>query len=129
MSEIPRDVKNGAKYNPAMQIHDYIEAGAYFEKCVRHCMSWGHTREEAEHIERSNIGYWAGYFDNETMARVYKLFQTQHPVFGTKPAPMNLAIEKGIEWGHKAIEENACLVELIKGGLDKDQEGSAKQKP
>lgn len=99
MSEIPRDVKNGSKYNPAMMITDQAEADAYFEKCVQHCMAWGHTREEAEYIERTNIGYWAGYWDDETAARVHKLYKTSHSVFGDRrPRPAD-AFAVGEEQG------------------------------
>lgn len=40
-------------------------------------------RTEAEKICKSNLGYYAGYYDNETRARVEKLFLCAHPVFGS----------------------------------------------
>ena len=70
------------KYDPAMQIRDQAEADAYFEACVEHCMRAGKTRHEAEAIERSNLGYWAGYYDNATRERVERLYACAHPVFG-----------------------------------------------
>ncbi len=72
----------GDKYGPAMKITDQAEADAYFKECVEHCMSFGNTREQAEPIERSNLGYFAGYYDDETRARVERLFQCAHPIFG-----------------------------------------------
>lgn len=72
----------GDKYGPAMQITDQAKADAYFEECVLHCMSHGSTREEAESIERSNLGYYAGYYNNETRRRVERLYRCAHPVFG-----------------------------------------------
>lgn len=82
MTEFPPNITIGEKYGPAMEITDAAEAKAYFEKCVRHCMSHGRTREEAEDIERQNLGYYAGYGDNEQRARVELLFDCAHPVFG-----------------------------------------------
>lgn len=70
-------------YGPAMMIEDQAEADAYFEQCVAHCMNFGKTREEAEKIERSNLAYYAGYYDTETRERVERLFRCAHPVFGS----------------------------------------------
>ena len=79
---LPDRITKGNKYQPAMRITDLEDAAEYFEACVEHCMRWGHTREEAESIERSNLGYYAGYYDSETRARVERLFNCAHPVFG-----------------------------------------------
>lgn len=76
-------VTYGDKYGYAMQIETQEEADAYFDECVRHQMSFGETtdRAKAEEIERSNIGYWAGYgYDRE---KVERLFRCKHPVFGS----------------------------------------------
>jgi len=68
----------GDKYGPAMIITEQAEADAYFERCVQHGMLF-HTRIEAEKIERINLGYYAGYYNNETRERVERLFKCQHP--------------------------------------------------
>lgn len=74
----------GNKYSPAMKIEEQAEADAYFEECVQHTMdNFGKTRTEAEEVERSNLGYWAGYYSSETRARVERLFKCAHPIFGT----------------------------------------------
>lgn len=73
----------GEKYGPAMKIKDQAKADAYFEECVAHNMKLGdNTREQAERIERVNLGYFAGYYDNETRLRVERLFRCCHPAFG-----------------------------------------------
>ncbi len=73
----------GEKYGPAMEMMDQATADAYFEECVQHCMSrHTKTRAEAESIERSNLGYYAGYYDDETRQRVERLFKCSHPIFG-----------------------------------------------
>ena len=83
MSELSHMISTGDKYGPAMQIAEQSEADAYFERCVQHCMKWGNARDEAERIERANLGYYAGYYSNETRRRVERLFRCAHPVFGS----------------------------------------------
>jgi hypothetical protein len=76
MSEsFSKDITIGQKYDPAMKITDQSEADAYFEKCVTHNMSFGRARDTAEAIERENIGYYAGYYDDATQRRVERLFR------------------------------------------------------
>jgi len=66
-----------------MEVQTEEEAAAYFEELVQRNMSvWGHPREEAESIERRNLGYFAGYYGHETRLRVERLFRCSHPVFG-----------------------------------------------
>lgn len=65
-----------------MEITDQQTANSYFEQCVQHCMRHGRSRVEAKEIERQNLGYYAGYYDDETRARVERLFGCSHPVFG-----------------------------------------------
>ena len=77
-----QNVTIGDKYRPAMEITDQAEADAYFDACVRHTMSFGKGEEEASAIERANLGYFAGYYDHETRARIERLFRCAHPVFG-----------------------------------------------
>ncbi len=80
---IPAKISISEKYGPAMELTEQVEADAYFEKCVVHCVTHGgKTRAEAECIERSNLGYYAGYYDDKTRARVERLFRCAHPVFG-----------------------------------------------
>lgn len=103
MTELRHNITMGEKYGPAMEITDASDARAYFEKCVRHCMAYGRTREEAEDIERQSLGYYAGYYSNETRCRVEKLFGCEHPVFGKiaeqgPPSP-TVAFAKGLAMG------------------------------
>jgi hypothetical protein len=83
MKTIPDKITIGDKYDPAMKITAQEEADEYFEACVQHSMvNLNKTRDEAEQLERTNLGYYAGYYDSETRARVEKLFKCSHPVFG-----------------------------------------------
>lgn len=86
----PEKITYGDMYNPAMEITDPAAATAYFERCVEHAMRWfGKTRREAETLHRANLGYWAGYYGQETRLRIERLFKCEHPVFGpaTDPRP------------------------------------------
>lgn len=89
MPPVPRNVTIENKYAPAMAITDQAEADAYFEACVQHTLSFNdyrlvdRTREEAEKIEREWLGYYAGYYSNETRERVERLFRCEHPMFGS----------------------------------------------
>jgi hypothetical protein len=98
MKTLPRKITLGKKYEPAMEIADQAQADAYFELLVNHSMRFGKTREEAEALERSNLGYFAGYCDHETRLRVERLFRCVHPIFGPasngKPDP-EFAIKLG----------------------------------
>ena len=95
----------GEKYDPSMTVTDQAEADSLFEKLVEHSMSFGNSKEKAEEIERRNLGYWAGYFDNETRERVERLFKCEHPIFGAiakigPPTPLE-AFELGKQWAAK----------------------------
>lgn len=65
-----------------MKISDQAEADRFFEELVKHSISFGKTRAEAEAVERLNLGYYAGYYDIDTRLRVERLFLCAHPVFG-----------------------------------------------
>lgn len=80
--DFPQMVTIGDKYGPAMAITTQADADAYFRRCVKHTMSFGKSRQEAEAVERSNLGYYAGYGTPETRERVERLFKCKHPVFG-----------------------------------------------
>lgn len=80
---IPNEATIGEKCGPAMKITDPEEAKQYFEACVLHNMLISnHSREKAIEIEKTNLGYYAGYYDSEIRARVEKLFNCEHPIFG-----------------------------------------------
>lgn len=83
----PEVITIGEKYGPAMEIEDPHLATQYFEACVQHYMRFGISREEAERIERTNLGYYSGYCNRATQARVERLFGAVHPIFGPVGGP------------------------------------------
>lgn len=91
----------GELYGPAMEVQTQQEADNQFFVIVQHLMRKGRFREEAEAMARSNIGYYAGYYDSETRQRVERLFRCSHPVFGavdaSAPVTSASALAKGRE--------------------------------
>lgn len=82
--QLPDKMTYGEAYGTAMNITDQEEANRYFEALVqRHLRVYPkYTREDAEQIERGNLGYYAGYYDSETRERVQRLFLAVHHIFG-----------------------------------------------
>ena len=68
---------------------------------------YGPAMEIAE-ITKKNLGYFAGYYNHETRARVERLFACEHPVFGKisvqGPPSAEEAFRKGLEFGRKVGE-------------------------
>lgn len=77
----------GESLRPAMEITDANDAKQYFDSYVAFIQK--HLDKDprsdgmtAEQIAKVNIGYFAGYYDNETRGRVERVFGCFHPVFG-----------------------------------------------
>ena len=100
--KFPDEISMGDKYGPALKIETQADADEYFAACVEHNMRLsGRSREEAERVERANLGYFAGYYDLEDRLRVERLFACAHPVFG-KAANGEPTPEEAFEMGQKA---------------------------
>lgn len=100
------NVTLGNKYVDLLgTIHTPEDATEYLEACIEHSMRFGNSREEAEKIERSNIGYVTGYFSNAEAACIQSLFNVVHPIFGSVAQLEQLTpeeiLQKGIELGSK----------------------------
>ena len=103
----------GQRYSAAMAITDQALADRHFKCLVGLCMQAGKTREEAEEIERSNLGYWAGYHDHETRLRVERLFRCQHPFLGKagdEPMPAEEAFNLGKQPGEMMKEKGSGAI-------------------
>jgi hypothetical protein len=91
------------KYFPAMEITDQATADRYFAACLQHHLMVsepGLSAAKAAEIERSELGYWAGYCSRETRLRVEELFNCEHPILG------------------KAKDRDWSLKELLQAGMD-----------
>lgn len=54
---------------------------------------------DGRHIAKQNLGYMAGYYDQEVASQVYEFFECAHPIFGTNFPTPEEAFAKGKEWG------------------------------
>lgn len=102
------------KYEPAMRIERQAEADAYFEELVEHTMcTAGVSRERAELIERTNLGWFAAEYGSETRSRVERLFRCVHPFFGSVadsgPATPEQAFELGRQFAKKMQQRSTDL--------------------
>jgi hypothetical protein len=79
---------NLEKYDPAMRITTQEAADAWLEGLIQLNMGTSEsTPEEADEIERANLGYWAGYGTLETRGRVERLFRCRHPLLPAADEP------------------------------------------
>jgi hypothetical protein len=94
----------GEMYEPAMKIKTKREATAYFTKLIAIHLEAKPTDsiERAVEVQKSNLGYFAGYYDAATRDRVYKLFKAAHPIFGTAHPTPEEAFEMGKKWADKS---------------------------
>jgi hypothetical protein len=86
-----------AKYNP-------YKAKDFLDKYVSHIVEVeGISYDEALDRAKSNLGYFAGYYDKYTCALIYEVYCTEHPVFGKKPYGVSPedAFKAGLEAGYK----------------------------
>jgi hypothetical protein len=101
-----KELTVGEIYGPAMKITDPEDAQNYFNNIVHYMFFIDPTRTEEEHfqIQKSNLGYYAGYYDMETAARVQRLFQCVHPIFGNLNPTAEEAFELGKRWAKGEIK-------------------------
>lgn len=77
----------GECLGPAMKITDQADADQYFHDYaafIQRHLKVEPRRDDmtAEQIAKTNLGYYAGYYDSETRERVERLFTCSHPIFG-----------------------------------------------
>ena len=83
MIEIRDGMTIGEVYGPAMKIQTQTEADEYWQALTAHRIRGGLSRAETDKLEKANLGYFAGYCDDETRERVERLFNCAHPIFGS----------------------------------------------
>jgi len=82
---------NGECLHPAMKITDADDAAQYLRDYVAFIQGFLDKKPRqdgmtAEQIAKTNLGYFAGYYDDETRERVELLFACKHPIFGGRDA-------------------------------------------
>lgn len=74
----------GQTLGPAMEISNQKDADEYLEALIEYYMRDGtKSKNECRELALNNLGYFAGYYDQETANRVKKLFGALHPIFGS----------------------------------------------
>lgn len=102
MIVLPKEMTIKESYAPAMEITDPQRAAEYFEALVQRDVTYfGMSRQEAERVERINLGYYAGYYSEATRERVERLFNCAHPFFGKVSENGTPSAEDAIEAGRK----------------------------
>lgn len=87
IAELEKDTELtlGECYGAAVAVKKQEDADRYFKALVASAQrKWGKTLEQATADEKANLGYYAGYYDQETNIRVQRLYNCQHPVFGKR---------------------------------------------
>jgi hypothetical protein len=102
----------------AMEIKDKKDADQYLMEYISYIQSeidkcTDRIHDNAEEIAKSNLGYFAGYYSNETRERVEKLFCCSHPIFGSikeNGIPTNeQAFEMGERYGTKILRKKKII--------------------
>ena len=73
----------GECLEPAMKITDPEDARQYMAEYVKFIAKHDCGKNTPEEVAKQNLGYYAGYYDNETRMRVEMLFTCAHPVLGS----------------------------------------------
>jgi hypothetical protein len=101
----------GETLGPAMKITEQEDADQYLKAYTAHIQTIMDRETEpnpnpAEQVAKTNLGYYSGYYDNETMIRVQRLFRCSHPIFGSASEGVPSA-EEAFAMGVKAGEGKA----------------------
>ena len=109
---LPKKMTTDECYKPSLEITDPDEAKEYLEALIERSMKYfDNSREEAERIEKGNLGYYCGYYGTEAMIRVHKLFDCEHEIFGKVESADDLPSDEEIfEMGRKWAEDNVSRV-------------------
>jgi len=94
----------GEILSPAMKITDPEDAKQYFKSYVNWIQKYldkepRTDNKTAEQIAKVNLGYFAGYYNNDVQKRVEQLFGAIHPIFGSSVPTPKEAFEKGKKLG------------------------------
>lgn len=66
------------------------EAEEFFTVYVRSIMDAGEIGiEQATHVAKSNLGYYAGYYSNKVRRIIEKKYRCVHPILGSVDEPIS----------------------------------------
>ena len=89
-------------YGSIVEAKTQDEADQKLKALVGLIVKEGKSPRAAKKIAKANIGFYAGYYDEETARRVWKLYRTRHPVFGKRWPKYDEAVHLGMKMARKA---------------------------
>jgi|ERR1044072_2439802 hypothetical protein len=97
---------NSNMLEKAMGINNQEDATQWFEQYVKYVESEliDYPRKDnktAVDICKENLGYYAGYYGDETRERVERLFNCEHPIFGSIAKDGPLTPQQAFDLGQK----------------------------
>lgn len=106
--EDKEELTYGECLDPAMKITDQHDATQYFYAYVKFIEKNKDpvSNMTAIQIAKSNLGYYAGYFNDDTRVRVEKLFMCKHPIFGSIAENGTPTPEEAFNIGLKLGQDN-----------------------
>lgn len=94
------------QFEVAINCKNRAEADAFMAKEVRRYWdTWQIAAEKAHDTILQNLGYMAGYYDDDTAQKIHDLFGAKHPIFGAPGYHKNIPAEAALKIGMKAGEE------------------------
>jgi len=93
-----REIKNiGDLVNGIASCQTQSDADDFFEAYVRSFSARTDLNfNERVNLAQKNVGYLIGYLDTENRKRLYRLFNTQHPIFGRSDPTPQEALTAGL---------------------------------
>ena len=98
MDELFSEALRLAKENKKDEAREFFKA---YVKAINDENDNCGSLDEAETIAKSNLGYYAGYYNKETCDIIYETYQCEHPIFGKQAFNVSpdVAFKKGYEMG------------------------------
>lgn len=97
----------GEALSPAMEITDQEDANQYKKAYIEYSKQFftgekNSDGDTAEQVVNNNLGYFAGYYSDETRKRVERLFICAHPIFGSIEQNGSPSIEEAFKLGQES---------------------------
>lgn len=73
----------------------------------RHRVEFNQTPSEARSVILKNLGYYAGYYDDATAQKIYRLYGANHPIVGGHDYHKTVTPEQAVDIGKKLGEKLA----------------------
>ena len=87
---------------------DKTESQEFFREYVKQIsIKNNYSLEKSTEIAKLNLGYFAGYYNQDVCDLIYKTYNCSHPIFGNKPFEVSPeeAYKKGLERGKSLMKK------------------------